>query len=221
MPRTRTQASNPELLDRLSRDFIENGYDIRQLMRRITSSSAYQLSAAYPGEWHEQYSRLFARKLVRRLDAEEIHDSIVQATGVQELYKIQGLAEPVAWAMQLPDTNEPRDSTALLFMKSLGRGNRTYTPRDSGNSILGSLALANDSFVLNRISAEAGTNLARLLLQDSDDQVIENLFVQSLSRFPKREEIFAARRRPGQNRVQWVEDLQWALINRLEFVLDY
>jgi hypothetical protein len=179
------QASHPELLDRLANDFIDNGYDLRQLIRRITSSSAYQLSAAYPVEWREQYSSLFARKLVRRLDAEEIHDSIVQATGMPEFYTVDGLAEPVAWAMQLPDTNEPRDNPALAFLTSMGRGNRTYTPRDSSNSILGSLALANDGFVLNRINAHGSTNLAGLLMRDSDDQIIEELFIRTLSRFPK------------------------------------
>jgi hypothetical protein len=215
------QASDPNLLDALAHDFIDNGYDIRQLMRRITSSSAYQLSSAYSGDWQEQYARLFARKLVRRMDAEEIHDSIVQATGVQESYAVDGFAQPVTWAMQLPDTNEPHDTSALLFMKSLGRGNRTYTPRDSTNSILGSLALANNAFVSSRIDAQTGVVLKTLLQQDTDDQLIEDLFVQTLSRLPKPGEIAVARRQSGHDRLRWAEDLQWALINRVEFALDY
>jgi hypothetical protein len=155
------------------------------------------------------------------MDAEEIHDSIAQATGVQESYVVDGLTEPVSWAMQLPDTNEPRDTAALLFMKSLGRGNRTYTPRDSSNSILGNLALANDVFVSSRINAQSGAVLKTLLQRDSDDQLIEDLFIQTLSRFPRSEELVTARRKPGQDRMRWAEDLQWALINRVEFALDY
>src|SRR5207237_8550993 len=80
LERYETQASHPELLNALAQDFVQNGYSIRRLIRTIATSTTYQLSVRYPGVWSENYRRLFARKLVRPLDAEEIHDSVMQAT---------------------------------------------------------------------------------------------------------------------------------------------
>ena len=58
-----------------------NNYDLRYLIGLIAKSSAYQLSSKYPGEWKLEYVPYYARKYARRLDAEEIHDAIVKATG--------------------------------------------------------------------------------------------------------------------------------------------
>ena len=57
-------------------------------MSLITKSSAYQLSATYPGTWNISYVPYYARKYVRRLDAEEIHDAIAKATAVPGNYTI-------------------------------------------------------------------------------------------------------------------------------------
>ena len=53
---------------------------LRHLLAAICQSSAYQLSARFDGEWKEAYTRYFARKFVRMLDAEELHDAIALAT---------------------------------------------------------------------------------------------------------------------------------------------
>src|ERR1051326_5407316 len=74
------QPTHPELLEQLADDFIASNYDLQHVMRLMTQSSAYQLSSKYDGEWKEEYVPFFARKFVRRLDAEELHDAIVSAT---------------------------------------------------------------------------------------------------------------------------------------------
>src|SRR5205085_10669111 len=74
------QASNPQLLDKLAVYFRENGYSVQKLFRLICDSSAYQLSARFPGEWKESYTKYYARKFARMLSAEELHDAIVSAT---------------------------------------------------------------------------------------------------------------------------------------------
>src|SRR5204863_3148767 len=71
------QPSNPELLDELARDFVNNGYDLKELMREITNSQAYQLSSRYDGTWDPAYTRYYARHLIRRLESEELADSVV------------------------------------------------------------------------------------------------------------------------------------------------
>ncbi len=223
LARYTSQASHPELLDALARDFAENGYNLKQLIRRIVTSSAYQLSVRYPGTWQEGYRRLYARKLARPLEAEEIHDSIVQATGLANRYFVDGFDRPVTWAMQLPDTNEPRlDGTALAFLRIFGRGNRVDELRSSDSSILGSLSLMNSTFVTTKTTATGSTMVARILqMQYSDDEVVERLFINTLARRPTAEEKRAVVSRQGRGRTEWAEDLQWALLNKLDFLFNY
>ena len=76
------QPSNARLLNALAQEFVDSGFDLKALMRKIANSEAYQLSSRYNGEWKPSYEPLFARKLVRRLWAEEIHDAVAQSSGV-------------------------------------------------------------------------------------------------------------------------------------------
>jgi hypothetical protein len=218
-----TQASHPELLDALAVDFMQNGYSLRRLIRTITTSTTYQLSVHYPGTWQESYRTLFARRLVRPLDAEEIHDSVLQVTGIQNLYFVDGFERPLSWAMQLPDTNEPRRSNdALSFMGVFGRGNRSDIGRTSDSSVLGSLSLMNSTFVTNKVAGQGSSSVARLLqTQLSDEELLDRLFLQTLSRKPTAEEKQAAIARRGMSRTEWAEDLQWALLNKLDFLFNY
>ena len=61
------QPSNPELLEKLATYFRQNNYSVHKLFRLICDSSAYQLSASFPGEWKEAYSKYYARKFARML----------------------------------------------------------------------------------------------------------------------------------------------------------
>ena len=74
------QPSHPELLNELAAYFRENNYSLHKLFTLICNSSAYQLSARFPGEWNENYTKYYARKYVRMLTAEELHDAMATAT---------------------------------------------------------------------------------------------------------------------------------------------
>ncbi|MBW3543348.1 MAG: DUF1549 and DUF1553 domain-containing protein, partial [Planctomycetes bacterium] len=71
--------SNAALLDWLSHDFVESGYDIKRLHRTITGSLAYQRSWR-PDGTNQRDERNFSRALIRRLPAEVTIDAILQAT---------------------------------------------------------------------------------------------------------------------------------------------
>src|SRR6266567_6464031 len=45
------QPSNARLLNAMAQEFVADGFDIRNLMRKLTNSEAYQLSSKYDGEW--------------------------------------------------------------------------------------------------------------------------------------------------------------------------
>ena len=150
------QPTNPQLLEALAEWFQANHYDLRALMSLIAKSNAYQLSATYPGTWDVSYVPYYARRYVRRLDAEEVHDAIAKATDIPGNYTLQGSAlPPVQWAMQFPDTKEPRsNSTVAAFLNAFGRGDRDTNPRRSDGSILQSLDMLNSPVLLGSYSPE-------------------------------------------------------------------
>jgi hypothetical protein len=46
------QPSHPALLRELAQDFVSNGYNLKDLMRKMVNSQAYQLSSRYNGTWN-------------------------------------------------------------------------------------------------------------------------------------------------------------------------
>jgi hypothetical protein len=94
------QPSHPELLEALAKDFREHNYDLRRLIRLIVTSSTYQLSSHFDGEWKAAYAPYFARHFVRRLPAETIADAISQATGIFPSISINDTNVKVGYVMQ-------------------------------------------------------------------------------------------------------------------------
>ncbi len=75
--------SHPELLDWLARRFVADGWSFKSLHRVILNSRAYQLSSlADPALIvGDPENRLFGRANVRRLEAEEVRDALLQISG--------------------------------------------------------------------------------------------------------------------------------------------
>lgn len=228
------QPTHPELLEKLTDEFIGSNYNLQHIMRLITQSSSYQLSSRYNGVWKAEYVPLFARKFVRRLDAEELHDAISIATNIFPSYQIFGFNSPISFAMQLPDTNEPfnrRDRRAntpatlvgLVFLNTFERGDRDDLPRSNSPTISQGLALMNSPFVNTRISANiANSTLNRLLANSSqDEKLVEDMFLTVLSRFPNKTEMNQALSMLKPNRSQGAEDLMWVLMNKIDFIYNY
>jgi len=78
----------------------------------------------------------------------------------------------------------------------------------------------NDPFVKSRTTFQADTGLARLQALP-DDEVVEEVFLRTLSRPPTAEEKRVAIVHMSEDRIAGLEDLQWALINRPEFILNH
>lgn len=223
------QPTHPELLDALADDFRNNGYDVQRLLKLMAKSSSYQLSSKFPGEWKEPYSRYFARKFVRRLKAEEVYDSIVQATGLVNLVPIRGTDFRARYATE---TRSPEDfkgrSEALkdinFFLESFGQNNREFKERTNDGDITQAVLLMNSPFVLSQVKAQPASYLSRMLhMQPSmtDAQLIERLFQRFLVRNPSSEELALVKDLIATDRKRGFEDLQWLLLNKVEFVFNY
>ena len=76
-------ASHPELLDWLARRFVADGWSFRSLHRLILNSRTYQLSSLPDAALvaADPENRLYGRANVRRLEAEEVRDALLQISG--------------------------------------------------------------------------------------------------------------------------------------------
>jgi cytochrome c553 len=84
--------ANPELLDYLAQEFIRNGWSTKQLVREIVLTHAYRLGSDYPPAYKEidPGDRYVWRHAPRRLEAEEIRDSILASSGQLDLSHPKG-----------------------------------------------------------------------------------------------------------------------------------
>ena len=76
--------SHPELLDELTLDFIESGWDVKAMLRRILLSSTYRQSSIVSPALRERDpgNVLLARAPARRLSAEMMRDQALVASGL-------------------------------------------------------------------------------------------------------------------------------------------
>jgi len=230
------QPSHPELLNELAASFRKNNYSVHKLFAAICNSSAYQLSARFPGEWKENYTKYYARKFVRMLGAEELHDSIALATerpgkfgsNPRSKAAAQAIAngdevevvQPVGMAMQV---SLPRNSGEMKsFMQAFGQANRGTPARPSQPSPLQPIMLMRSPVVTDRVLAAKDSRVQRLLDSYKDNgRVAEELFVATLSREPSSDEKALALRVMEKDRVEGAQNIQWALLNLAEFLYNF
>lgn len=221
------QVTHPELLDQLADQFIRDNYSIKSLIRTIVNSSAYQLSSKYEGVWKPAYVRYFAKHIPRRLTAEEMYDAVQTATETEAPMFVQGFDQPVMYANQLPDPTEPRsDANVRNFLNTFGRGDWWNVRRDPSPTILQLLySMNNGQTVLRTFASNASsptTRAARLAQSKaSDDDVTRELFLATLARPCTGDELAVAQANRRGTRLDWISDLQWALLNKLDFIFNY
>jgi Protein of unknown function (DUF1549)/Protein of unknown function (DUF1553) len=217
--------TNAQLLNDLTSEFTKDGYNVRTILRIMATSNAYQLSTVYtPGSWNEAWATYFPRHLTHRLMAEEMLDAITKATSVPVTFTVSGGFGQVTQAMKLPDTLEARNNNYGRFLDEFGRGDRDTTARTNDTSIAQALSLMNDqNVVVNRVHrATAGSGVAKILASTTDPGTIATqLYLNTLSRRPTNAEwTQAVSYLESGTLAQKTEDLQWVLINSLEFQFD-
>jgi hypothetical protein len=209
---------NPALLDALTKDFVDHKFDIRHLMRQIVMSRAYQRSSvATASNRHDDLN--FSRSIPRRVPAEALLDSLVQATGVPENF---GGAPGGFRAAQLPDANITSD-----FLRLFGKPQRMDAcecERDNTSNLLQALHFINGASILNRVQAPNGRPALLLRAKLDDKQLVEELYMWALSRRPRAAEAKVGLeflKTYGAKRDEAAQDLMWALLNSKDFLLSH
>jgi uncharacterized protein DUF1549/uncharacterized protein DUF1553 len=219
-----TQPTHPNLFTLLANEFTADHYDLRAILKTMALSSTYQLSTQYaPGNWSESWTPYFARHLAHRLTAEEMLDALTRATNVPVSFTVNGLGT-VTSAMKLPDTLEGGRNNYGRFLDEFGRGDRDATARTNDTSIAQSLSLMNDpTVVVNRVHRNtANSTVAKVLASTTDPgSIADQLYLATLSRRPTAAERQQAIAYLNSGVLaQKTEDLQWVLLNSLEFLFD-
>jgi len=206
--------THPELLDWLAVDFMDNGWDIKRLIKQIVTSSTYKQSAIVePDKLSKDPDNLYLSSAPRlRLNAENIRDLVLASSGllVKEIggpsvkpYQPDGLWEAATsgrgeLAVYRQDKGEALYRRGLYtFIKltvpppSLGifdASNRDLceVTRGRTNTPLQALAMLNDPLVLEA-SRVLATRLATAY--DSPEPAIEEAFKRIVCRFPDEEEL--------------------------------
>src|SRR5262249_35500498 len=111
------------------------------------------------------------------------------------------------------------------FLDAFLRGNRDDEERRGDGSISQALDLMNDNFVMTRIRATGSGATASLLARNlylPDEQLVNNLFLAVLSRYPSDAEKTAALANlKAGNRATEAQNLLWELYNKVDFTFNY
>jgi len=214
--RVSNPASNPELFKALGEKLTEYKFDMKQLVRDICNSQAYQRTTQ-TNETNAQDTRNYAFAHVRRVPAEMLLDCITQVTGTKD--KFRGL--PLgARAVQIAD-----GTTSTYFLTSFGRSPRTTVCEAEAStdpSLSQALHLLNGDTTQGKI---AQGQLIKKWMDEGLDvpKVIDRIFVRSLSRHPTPGEtesltkLVAASANPQTG----LEDAFWVVLNGREFMFNH
>ena len=170
-------ATNPELLAALEQHFITSGFDLKELVRVITRSRAYQLSAV-PNKDNLVDRQNYSRFYPRRLQAEVLLDAIDDLTGVRTTF---ANLPPGTRAVALPDNSYNK---ASAFLQVFGRPNSASVcecERVQSSSLAQSLHLINSSELKAKLSATGGRAAQLAVAEGSAEDKVSQLYMAAFS----------------------------------------
>ncbi|HLH34512.1 MAG TPA: DUF1549 domain-containing protein [Alloacidobacterium sp.] len=219
-------ATNDELLNALTKDFVAHNFDVDYLIRTIMQSATYQASSQ-PLKENADDDKYGSHYVIRRLSAEVLLDAYSQITQVPE--KFDGY--PVGMrAMQLPDT-----AVKSYFLTAFGRPPRQQTresERTSVPTITQALHIINGDTLNSKLRASGSSVDMLLKLEFSDEQIVDYLYLSSLSRHPsdaERSALVSALATAEQQKVAGGDDprraalidMSWSLLTSEEFMFNH
>ena len=204
--------SNPELLDKLARQFQESRYDVKQLIRWIMASRAYQISSV-KGKVVEKDDGLFNFMQPRPMSPEQLFDSLLTATNAHR-------------AGNGIQSDQKRDAWLRQFLFAFGNDEGEETTSFQG-TIPQALMMMNGELMRDALSGKPGSFLAGCIEQartqsrSAEVYMVNQIYLAALSRYPTRKEFQQAGRYFASypDSLQVLQDLFWALLNSNEFIL--
>jgi hypothetical protein len=223
--------TNPALLTALEEHFVNSGYDLQELVRTITRSQVYQLSAT-PNAHNLVDRQSYSRFYPRRMQAEVLLDAIDDVAGTRTSFANLPAGTR---AIALPDNSYNK---ASAFLRVFGRPDSTSVcecERVQSSSLAQSLHLINSAEMKAKLSQRGGRADTLSKAQQQPAAIVEEIYLAAFSRGPDAEELAVAidylqpsdtenanTAQPNQQSTQEnLEDLIWALINTKEFLFNH
>ncbi len=223
--------TNPEVLAALVRHFISSGFDLRDLVRVITLSSCYQLSAI-PNEHNASDVQNYSHFYPKRMQAEVMLDAIDQVTGASTSFANLPAGTR---AIALPDNSYNKSSPFLAVFGRPDSSSVCECERVQSSSLGQSLHMLNSAEIKAKLSAEGGR--ADRLSKDerTDAERVNEIYLATFARAPDAGELKASVAYVSEPRSdatgkpldailakrQNYEDLIWALISTKEFLFNH
>ncbi len=223
--------TNPELLAALERHFVAGGFDLKDLVRVITRSSAYQLSST-PNASNVDDRQNYSRYYPRRLPAEVMLDAVDRLSGAQTDF---ANLPPGTKAVALPDSSYNRTTP---FLKVFGRPDGESVcecERTQSSSLAQSLYLVNAADIKGKLASASGRAQRLATSQDPPEAKVAELYLAAFARRPTADELAtavdylafrpnAADGKPidaAKAARDNLQDLIWALLNTKEFQFNH
>ncbi len=222
--RASNPASHPELLDELATDFVNHGYDLRQVIRVIMNSRTYQLSSETNSTNADDEAN-FARSSLRRLTAEQLLDSQSRALAVPlDLAGYPTGTRAVQVAGSIPERRRGEGNARTdQFLASFGKPPRllpSECERSCEPTMSQAFQLMNGP-LLNEMLANKENFVGQLLASESTPgEKITALYWRTLSRAPSEAELtgLTAHLTKQSDPRAALEDILWSLLNSKEFL---
>lgn len=197
--------SNPELLDHLAREFMNQGWSVKRLIRQIVLSRAYQLSSDFDrtAAARDPENRWQWRMNRRRLSVEALRDGLLAISGqldrsptqsVVAHLNIQATGVGVKPNPVIPSFRRTiflpvvrNDLPALFQLFDFGDALSVNGRRGATNVAPQALFMMNSPLV----TEAADRTAARLLAGHaaSDEQLLDSFYQRILGRPPRRDEV--------------------------------
>src|SRR5262249_385791 len=220
--------SNPELLDALAQNLIDNKYSLKALIKTICKSRTYQLSSA-PNEFNKHDKHAYARYYPERLEAEVPLDGLCQVTDSPTRFNgLPGDKNAPNRAIMLPD-----ESFASYFLDVTGRPQRISAcecERVNEANLAAVLHMLNSDEVQGKLTRAGGRADALAKPDDkrSDEEQVEEPCLWAFASKPTSEDREAALAHiekmvkknpmnPAAGKKVAYENIIWALVNTKEF----
>ena len=211
-------ATNEPLMKALSQHMVDVKFDMQAFTRTLLKSRVYQLGSA-SNDSNRDDQQNFSHAAYKAIPAEALLDAISQTTGVAE--KFNGWPDGYR-AIQIWDNRMPS-----YFFRIFGRPVRATVcecERSGEPSISQALHLLNSPEIMQKIQHRNGTARRLANSELTDDGIIDELYLTTLSRFPNDEERSLMRQAFADSesaRSAAVEDVLWALLNTKEFIFNH
>jgi mono/diheme cytochrome c family protein len=216
-----TPPSHPELLDWLALRFVESGWSVKQMHRLIMTSQAYRQVSLNTDELMEKDPEniLLARMPLRRLDAEEVRDSLIVVSGslreepfgrpdqvnVREDGLVIAVSRNDSYRRSIYLRQRRKEMPTFLETFDLPQMNPACQARATSNVAQQALYLMNNTMVRS-----LADSFARRVSEQTTDPAerIQQIYLSALGRRPSSDELESGQATLLELENAWREELQ-------------